>query len=158
MTDLKETLARLSAEATAGEWDTDTEKSEGEYGTGPDTHSGFDVTVIYGPDGKSLFDPHNSDMIEVHEDSPDEDGYVSAWDETSRRNATFITALVNAYRANQLCVVPSVEDMALALAWARFKRMHPHRLGDPNAVHTISTEPTDFADAQAAINLLTGEA
>lgn len=108
-------LDELSAAATQGEWYTDTENSEGEYGTGPDTHSGFLVSVIYGPDGKSLFDPHNSDCIEVHEDYPDEDGYVSAWDETSRRNAAFIVALVNAYRTGQLVPREAVEGAVEAL-------------------------------------------
>jgi hypothetical protein len=43
-----------------------------------------------------LFDALNSTAIIVHEDGPDEDGYVYAWDETSHANAALIVEAVNA--------------------------------------------------------------
>ena len=132
-------LRAMSEAATQGEWFVDTENSEGEYGVGPDTQSCFLVSVIYGPDGKSLFDPHNSDMIEVHEDYPDEDGYCSAWDETSRRNAAFIVSLVNLYRTGQLVHADEARaaERADVVAWLR------HDLDDwPDYV-----APSDIADA-----------
>ena len=43
-----------------------------------------------------------------------------------------------------------VKAVAWAIAWSRYKRAHPHRLGDPTACHTISVEPADLDDAQAA--------
>jgi hypothetical protein len=90
-----EELKALAEKATPGPWETDTLKSEGEYGSGPDTVAGFEVTAIYNAKGEVLFDALNSDAIVVHEDYGDEDGYVLAWDETSKTNAALIVALVN---------------------------------------------------------------
>lgn len=80
-------------------WEVDTIQSEGEYGTGPDTHVGFAVSAIYDAKGNVLFDALNSDVIVVHEDYGDEDGYVSAWDETSAKNACYLVHTANSYPA-----------------------------------------------------------
>jgi hypothetical protein len=90
-----EELKALAEKATPGPWETDTLKSEGEYGSGPDTVAGFEVTAIYNAKGEVLFDALNSDAIVVHEDYGDEDGYVLAWDQISAANAALIVTLVN---------------------------------------------------------------
>ncbi len=90
-------LRELLAKATPGPWEVDTEKSEGNYGSGPDCHSGFQVSaIIGGADGKTLFDALNSDACIVDEEGPDEDGYYYAWDTVSDTNAALIVAAVNA--------------------------------------------------------------
>lgn len=91
-----EELERLHEAATPGPWEVDTIKSEGEYGSGPDTLTGFAVSVILDPNGKALADALNSDLIVVHEDGGDWDGYVAAWDETSANDFALIVALRNA--------------------------------------------------------------
>lgn len=101
----KPDLAALSEAATLGPWEIDTLKSEGSYGTGDDTTEGFEVSAIYDAKGRALFDALNSDLIEVHEDYADEDGYSLAHDLTSSANAAFIVALVNAYRSGDLVLI-----------------------------------------------------
>ena len=86
-------LRALDAKATAGPWEVDTEKSEGEYGAGPDTTVGYDVSMIIGPDGLSLFDALNSTAASIQEEY-DEDWRVS-YDEVSARNAALIVAIRN---------------------------------------------------------------
>jgi hypothetical protein len=88
-------LERLAAKATPGPWEVDTLKSEGEYGSGPDTTVGYEVSAIYNAKGEALFDALNSDAITVHEEYPDEDGYSLAYDEVSDANAKLIVALRN---------------------------------------------------------------
>jgi hypothetical protein len=107
-----EELKALAEKATPGPWETDTLKSEGEYGTGPDTTAGFEVTAIYSAKGEVLFDPFNSDAIVVQEDYGDEDGYVLAWDQTSAANAALIVALVNNLPAilSALAAVPVMKE------------------------------------------------
>lgn len=92
--ELKDLADKAFREAPAP-WETDTEQSEGEYGSGPNTFSGFDVSLLIDANGRSLFDALNSTAIIVHEDGPDEDGYVHAWDDVSAANAALIVALVN---------------------------------------------------------------
>lgn len=89
-------IEALLAKATQGEWEIDILKSEGEYGSGPDTVAGFEVSAIYDAQGRVIFDALNSDVIEVQEDYGDEDGYVYAYDLTSAANAALIVALHNA--------------------------------------------------------------
>lgn len=91
---LSDRLEELGRAATQGEWGLDTVQSEGEYGSGPNTHSGFHVSEIHGPDGQTLFDAINSDTCLVNEEFDDE-GYCYAWDETSGHNAALIVALKN---------------------------------------------------------------
>jgi hypothetical protein len=90
-----ERLAKAALQEAPTPWETDTEKSEGEYGAGPDTSTGFSVSLLLDAKGRSLFDALNSTATIVYEDYPDEDGFVSAWDETSKANAALIVALVN---------------------------------------------------------------
>ena len=90
---LADELRALDAKATAGPWEVDTEKSEGEYGAGPDTTVGYDVSMIIGPDGLSLFDALNSTAASIQEEY-DEDWLVT-YDEVSARNAALIVALRN---------------------------------------------------------------
>lgn len=80
-------------------WEVDTIQSEGEYGNGPFTHSGFSVSAIYDAQGRVIFDALNSDVIEVHEDYGDEDGFVSAYDATSAANAAAIVHRMNNWDA-----------------------------------------------------------
>lgn len=85
-------LKAAALAATQGEWTCDCDiKNEGEYGSGEDCHSGFQSYGVYSGD-KAICDTMNSDLIEVHEESDEENHY--AWDETGRRNAEFI-ALAN---------------------------------------------------------------
>lgn len=91
---LSDRLDELGKAATQGEWSADTVQSEGEYGSGPDTHSGFHVSAIFGPNGETLFDATNSEACLVNEEFDDE-GYCYAWDETSGHNAALIVALKN---------------------------------------------------------------
>lgn len=97
MTDI-EKLKELEATATKGPWETDDTESDGEYGIGDDTHSGFRASTIEAPDGHGgyvvLFDSLNSTASLIEEDH-DEDGHI-AWDEVARKNAAFIVAARNA--------------------------------------------------------------
>jgi len=99
-------LKELSDRATPGPWAAESEKSDGSYGSGEDTHEGFDTAVIvteaeirYGKAGV-LFESHNSTVGAVSEEHDEE--YFRAWDAVSEANAAFIVALVNAYRAGRL--------------------------------------------------------
>lgn len=98
MTRLSDKLETAMKAGTQGEWSVDTVRSEGEYGSGPDTHSGFHVSAIFGPNGETLFDALNSDAARVTEEYDDE-GYCYAWDEVSGHNAQFI-ALCHNYAAS----------------------------------------------------------
>jgi len=90
---LADQLEALAAKATPGPWEADTIDNEGEYGSGPDTHSGFKSPVMLDPSGKALFDAINGDLVEVHEEY-DEDS-CNAWDEPGRCNFALIAALRN---------------------------------------------------------------
>jgi hypothetical protein len=92
---LSQQLREAGEKATPGAWEVDTLKSEGEYGSGPDTVAGFEVSAIYNTKGDVLFDAMNSDAIEVQEDYGDADGYVLAYDLTSAANAALIVLLRN---------------------------------------------------------------
>jgi len=95
--DLIERLRGLLAKAANDAplpWQVETEKSEGEYGRGPYTHSGFHVSVIQDAKGITLFDPHNSGAIIVDEEF-DDDGFCYAWDIVSGKTAPIITEAVN---------------------------------------------------------------
>lgn len=97
---LVERLRELLAKATPRPWDTDTLRSEGEFGRGPDTTIGYDTYAIFAEvRGKFLvlFDSLNSDATEI-EDESDGETY-SAWDAVSRANAALITEAVNALPA-----------------------------------------------------------
>lgn len=85
---LRETLAK----ATQGPWETDTEKTDGEYGSGPDCHSGYHASIITAGD-KRICGTENSSDGEVHEEF-DEDGCY-AWDEVSARNMKAAATAVN---------------------------------------------------------------
>lgn len=107
MTDITELAQRMKAaaeKATPGEWWADEVKNEGCYGSGDDCVEGFTSYAIYGSDGQTLFDSHNSDAACICEEY-DGEGHV-AWDETAQRNAEFI-ALANP--ANILALVEALE-------------------------------------------------
>jgi hypothetical protein len=73
-------------------------KNEGEYGDGgPDSRTGFTSYAIADSEGRILFDSLNCDhrVCEVHEEFDDEDGYRTAWDESSRKRAEMIVARMN---------------------------------------------------------------
>lgn len=119
-------LQALAKAATAGPWEYDTEKNEGDYGAGPDCSSGFDSYVIHDGKGQTLFDSLNSNAAVVQEDY-DED-HFRAWDEVAERNAKFIAAAspqtvlalidrlrkaeAEASRLNTLINTPELQDFA----------------------------------------------
>jgi hypothetical protein len=95
--ELVERLRALLRSASPLPWDRDSERGEGEYGSGPDTHIGFDVQVIYAERyGKpvTLFDSHNSSAAEIEEEFDDE--AHSAWDAVALANAKLIVEAINA--------------------------------------------------------------
>ena len=67
MTRLSDKLEAAMKAGTQGEWSVDTVQSDGEYGSGPDAHSGFHVSAIFGPNGETLFDALNSDAAIVND-------------------------------------------------------------------------------------------
>lgn len=90
MLDLEPIKKRLKA-ATPGPWYSDTTKSEGSYGSGPDTHEGYnayELCVVINEKVEVLADSLNSTygMVDVEYD---EDG-ASAWDDIARRNFDLI--------------------------------------------------------------------
>ena len=85
--------------ATPRPWEVIAVDNNGDYGEGPDTHSGFTSYVIVDAAGKAIADTTNSDLIVVHEEA-DEDGF-SAWDETGRANVQMIVTAVNERSALQ---------------------------------------------------------
>jgi hypothetical protein len=93
---LREILAGCEG-VTKGPWESDSERTEGTYGSGDDTHEGFDAYVVYSASvdyyGKpaSICDSSNSGVIAVEEDF-DEDGH-SAWDEHGRKNMAHVARL-----------------------------------------------------------------
>ena len=97
MTDTITKLRDLMAKATPGPWEIDTERSEGEYGSAPDTSTGYDDFLIGAfIDGKwaTLLTTENSTVKEIEEDY-DED-YHRAWDRIGEVNANLAMAAVNA--------------------------------------------------------------
>lgn len=78
---LAEIKARFDA-AMPGPWETE-------------SHSNVRIDETYeaveGPDGKTLFDAANSEVMELHTEH-DEEGGVWNWDETGRRNLEFAAA------------------------------------------------------------------
>ena len=97
-------LERLLAAATPGPWFVETDRSEGEYGSGPDTTVGYDAFQIcaegpgpYHEQLRVLFDSHNSTVSEIAEESWSDEhgGGVDAWDAIAKANAALIVAAVN---------------------------------------------------------------
>lgn len=100
MTDTIAELRELLAKATPGDWETDTERSEGEYGSGPDTSTGYDDFLIgadIGGKWATLLTTENSTAKLIEEDY-DED-YHRAWDAVGEANAKLIVAMRNALPA-----------------------------------------------------------
>jgi hypothetical protein len=96
VTDIIQELRGLIAKATPGPWEIDTEQSEGEYGSAPDTGTGYDDFLI-GADiaGKwaTLLTTENSTVKEIEEDY-DEDHH-RAWDAVGEANAKLVIAAIN---------------------------------------------------------------
>lgn len=90
-------LRALLAKATKGPWEVDTEQSEGEYGSAPDTHTGYEDFLIGAEiNGKwaTLLTTENSTEKLIDEDY-DED-YHRAWDVIGEANSALVVAAVNA--------------------------------------------------------------
>jgi len=86
--------ARLAA-ITPGPWTYDATKNEGSYGSGPDTHEGFDSYQVLGEvRGKEVVicDCVNSDVIEVLVEDGDDENGGSAWDDQGRKNMEFVAS------------------------------------------------------------------
>jgi hypothetical protein len=84
---------------TPGLWEVDTVRNEGEYGNGPDTHSGFESFAVIDSEGRVLFDTLNRDgtLTEIHEESDDADGYHRAWDAKAQADLEHAVRCVNAH-------------------------------------------------------------
>lgn len=77
-------LERLYKQTTKGPWESETCNSR---------RKDEAYETLKDPDGKTIADCCNSDLIEIHRDcSDDELGTVHYWDETGRRNLAFIAA------------------------------------------------------------------
>lgn len=89
-------IERLASKATKGPWFTDSERTEGTYGVGDETHEGFNMyavfseTIDYYGKPARIFDT-STDVAMVH-DEFDEDGHT-AWDEQGRCNAEYLVAV-----------------------------------------------------------------
>lgn len=89
----------MSKNAKSAAWSVDTIRNEGEYGSGPDTHSGFDSFAILDSEGRVLFDSLNRDgaVTEITEDGDAYEGYFNAWDAKAKEDAERIVICVNAF-------------------------------------------------------------
>lgn len=87
--------------ATPAPWESDNARNNGHYGSGPDTHEGFQSYIALDAQSKVIFDTLNSDIATVMEEG-DEDGHY-AWDETGRLNIYFaIRARTDLPRVSQV--------------------------------------------------------
>lgn len=80
-------------------WIVEAIDNNGEYGSGPDSRSGFQSFAICDAESRVLFDSLNRDVSisEIHEEAhEDEYGHVTAWDDLASRDARRIVACVNA--------------------------------------------------------------
>ena len=98
MNPASEILAHLDASnaranaATCGPWHTETEDETGEFGSGPDTMSGYKGFFVENSWGKRICDSQNGEhSIEV-EYGDDSETWGIAWDDTGKKNLTFIAA------------------------------------------------------------------
>ncbi|MNV67092.1 hypothetical protein D3C71_1598760 [compost metagenome] len=71
-------------------WSVETVRNEGEYGSGPETSTGFDSYAVLDANGRTLFDSINSDVAEVH--AVEHCLGVDAWDDVARENLTLAAA------------------------------------------------------------------
>lgn len=101
-----EKLKALALAATPGEWEVDTIKSEGEYGTDEDGGRGFMAYVVTDAKGRPLVDSLNRDDSSIHVDTDGE--YHYAWDELAKRDCEFIAA---ANPATVLELIAEVEQL-----------------------------------------------
>jgi hypothetical protein len=90
-------LMELHKKATKGDWTVESEKSDGCYGSGEDTHEGYATYFIATPQDGKIVDALNSDVGCVHEEH-DEDG-TFAWDDVAKNNMEFIAAAHSAIPA-----------------------------------------------------------
>lgn len=83
-------LEALARAATPGPWETETVRSEGEYGTDEDGGHGFDAYAIVDGKGRPMMDSLNRDDSSIHTEWTGDAFY--AWDELAKRDAHFIAA------------------------------------------------------------------
>lgn len=117
-----ESAAKAAEKIAPGQWERDTEKGDGEYGIGPDTHEGYLVPYVYDGRGKRLFDAHQTDVGEVHEewDGDEYGSYCTATDEASCTILDFCAAfnpatalsLISALRASQQVAKEQAEELS----------------------------------------------
>lgn len=136
-----ELLKRLEAAADVGPWDSDYVATEGSYGTGEDTHEGYDEFIVYNAKGDPIFSTENAEggTIEVEYD---EDGFKNAWNENSRRNIEFCKAARNHLRG---------------LIEAAERLFEARRIYEEQSIEITSLR-TQLADAKAEIERLKGNA
>lgn len=95
-------LEQLAGKATPGPWEVAETDSDGSYGAGPDTSTGF---IAYGvcAGATCLLDTLNSDAASISEELDGEGRY--AWDETGKANAHYIA------RANPATILALLQDV-----------------------------------------------
>jgi len=88
--------------------------------------------AVYDAQGRVIVDATNSQVGEIHQEGPDEDGHVDRWDEQGRRNCTAIAALPELWQALK--------------AASHALRSYQHG----NTATDLAAEVADFADAALA--------
>lgn len=88
-------------------WSVETVRNEGEYGSGPDTNTGFDSYAVLDANGRTLFDSLNSDVAEVH--AVEHCLGVDAWDDVARENLTMAAAAPDLLAALEGLLAVSVD-------------------------------------------------
>ena len=120
---------------TPGPWGTDAMRSDGSYGSGEDTHEGFEAYKVTGgplyPGGRevSICDTLNSDAASIEEEFGEESHH--AWDEQGRKNMEHIarlspevvSALATELLASRASAEGVSEEMVEAVA-AWFAKLH----------------------------------
>jgi hypothetical protein len=140
-------LRKLEKAASPAPWEADTTDSDGTYGSGDDTHEGFDAREMIGPNGHVLFDSLNSGTAEIHTDT-DEDSY-RAWDEVARRNFDFVAAFRNA--APRLLATLESQSRRIAELEGIVSKLPKDKNGNPIAVgmHALATGRGMGGDCEA---------
>lgn len=136
MTPDLDALERAARAATPGPWEVDGIDTEGEYGSGDDTASGYVEYGLYTAEGHQIVSTeYRAGELSMISEEYDDDGGVIAWNELARRDALFLAA---ANPAAILSLIARLRTAEAALAGAR-----------DELDEAISTEQTDWHDEVA---------